>query len=312
MTQHRTIVTLPEAAARVRCLAVWAALLMAPLAADLPAQELQADLRTWTSRSGKSSTRARLWKVTEEDGQRRVHLMKEGGFGESFSMSWKSLSPADIAYVERVTKDRRAALETARDELGELRRHLSSSQPAGSPAIGKAALERIEFLASELLLVDATNAAALEAMAIVAALEKRTASAEHLVAQCRLPVTREAPVTAIGALPEELRGMWLMQVRSGDGGATCEHVEENLRPAASLRCGATQWQSAGPTASDSPHAFRLMAKLAAVDELQTHMMILSDDTVWIVHGPTPEKRVLLRKLDSGLDEISRAVFHIEH
>jgi hypothetical protein len=42
------------------------------------------------------------------------------------------------------------------------------------------------------------------------------------------------------------------------------------------------------------------------------MMILSDDTVWIVHGPTPEKRVLLRKLDSGLDEISRAVFHIEH
>lgn len=290
--------------------AVCCALLSAPLATALPAQELQAELRTWTSKSGKSSTRARLWKVTEEDGQRRLHLMKEGGFGVSFSMAWKALSPADVAYVERVTADRRRAFEAAGTEVAEIRGWLSPAAPGGPAAIDRAALERIEFLASELLLVDATDAAALEAMRVVSELERRAASPEHLVSLCRGPIARDVAATPIDALPEELQGVWWIDVRSGDGGATVERVEEGQRPAGSLRLGRLDWQTANP--GDGVRALRRVARLAAVDGLATHMMIPADDAVWIVHGPTPERRVLLRKLDPGLRETGRAVFQIKH
>jgi hypothetical protein len=312
MTHNRHIVALSGAAGRWRHAIGWALLLAGPLTADLPAQELQADLRTWTSKSGKSSTKARLWKVTDEAGQRRVHLMREGGFGESFSMSWKALSPTDIAYVERVTADRRAALQAAGDDVGALRRQLAPALPAGAPFVSRATLEKIEFLASELLLVDAADAAALEAMSLVAELEKRAARPEYVIAQCRGPVDRNATATKLEALPGELQGVWLMHVTSGDGGATCEHVAENLRPSTTLRFGAAAWQTANPGVGDSPLPFRLMAKLAPVDELQTHMMMLGDDTVWVVHGPTAERWVLLRRFDPAFRETSRAVFQVRH
>ncbi|NBW85787.1 MAG: hypothetical protein EBR23_02895 [Planctomycetia bacterium] len=244
MTHNRHNDGLNGAAVRWRRAIGWALLLAGPLAADLPAQELQAELRTWTSKSGKSSTTARLWKVTDEAGHRRVHLMKEGGFGESFSMSWKALSAADIAYVERVTADRRAALHAAGDDVGALRRQLSPTLPAGAPAVSRATLEKVGFLASELLLVDATDKPALEAIALVAELEKRAARPEYVVAQCRGPVDRNAAATKLEALPGELQGVWVMHVTSVDGGATCEPVAENLRSSTALRLAAAAWQHA--------------------------------------------------------------------
>lgn len=96
------------------------------------AEELQSELRTWKSKSGKTSTVARLWKLTHESGEVRVHLMKEDG--NSFSMPLKSLSPTDSIYVETVRKTRRAALNHA--------------------IATNAEQKTLEFLAGELRLVD--------------------------------------------------------------------------------------------------------------------------------------------------------------
>lgn len=296
---------------RIRHAAGWLVLLAAPWAGSLRAEELQSELRTWTSKSGKSSTVARLWKVVDEGGQRRVHLMKDGGFGVSMSMPWTSLSPVDVAYVEQVTADRRAALAAARDDVDQLRQRAAQPRGPGSVA-DEATLEKVGFLAGELLLLEPTNATAVESAALVGELRRRAARPDHVITLCQDPIARDAPITKGEALPAELQGLWWPEVESGDGGATVTAVAENQRPAAALRLAGDSCQKATPAAGEAPRSFKAVGTLAAVDGLQTHVLIFNSGGVWVVHGPTTERLVLLRTCDAGLVETGRAVFQIRH